>query len=587
MNVINHAHLKEFIQQNSYEAMPQSEAFELFSIYSILVGHLDRQDNSESLHLQGCEFGIDGLGILIQGNPITCVSDIKSMPPNLNYTDIEFLFFQSKTSEQLQYDGTSKFMDAVENFFREDITETTQQLRDLWSAKNHIFEAFPLKKSPTLKCHYITSGKIEIGSNLQKRIEQFNSRISDLNIFESDENKIEFFGSRDLQKSYQATTIDSTARFYFRDNIVMPEANDVKEAFMGFVNCKSLFKICTNIDKIDGIFSKVKLRDGVFSENIRDFSESSIVNRQIIKSAGRATHKNFIYFNNGLTIVAEKGNRTGDDMLIERYSIVNGCQTTTSLFEAFQTLLLEKDEGFIEEWLMNTHVPLRIIVTDSDEFAVKVISGTNSQNPVTPNNFYASNDFLKSFEAHGKAVEPKYRIYFERRQYQYRQHDIEKTRIIKIIYLHKIVVACVLNRPHLASRNYVSEIENAINIVYSNDEHLNFYHAISFLWYRLTFAFRNRRLNTKWKIFNYFFMFGVVYLLSKGREMVSLSKNDREKLSQSLLNLASDDDALTAKITCIHDALSLAQGSDPVTSEQLRDAIRTKSFYDKFLSHLK
>ena len=95
MNVITESQLNDFKKENSYNGLSKSEAFEIFSIYSTMVGDLGLTDHSEDFHLKGSEFGIDGIGILIQGQPITSTSDLDHLSEHLRVSEIEFLFFQS------------------------------------------------------------------------------------------------------------------------------------------------------------------------------------------------------------------------------------------------------------------------------------------------------------------------------------------------------------------------------------------------------------------------------------------------------------------------------------------------------------
>jgi hypothetical protein len=82
-------------------------------------------------------------------------------------------------------------------------------------------------------------------------------------------------------------------------------------------------------------------QDKLFAGNIRLFlgSRKGGINEQIIKTA-QTTPGNFWALNNGITIVADsaepkKGKKSeGSALKLKRFSIVNGCQTTSSLVRA-------------------------------------------------------------------------------------------------------------------------------------------------------------------------------------------------------------------------------------------------------------
>lgn len=83
-----------------------------------------------------------------------------------------------------------------------------------------------------------------------------------------------------------------------------------------------------------------KHQDRLFAGNVRLFlgSRKGGINEQIIKTA-QSTPGNFWALNNGITIVADsasivKTGSGGSTLKLKRFSIVNGCQTTSSLVKA-------------------------------------------------------------------------------------------------------------------------------------------------------------------------------------------------------------------------------------------------------------
>jgi hypothetical protein len=81
-------------------------------------------------------------------------------------------------------------------------------------------------------------------------------------------------------------------------------------------------------------------QDRLFAGNIRLFlgSRKGGINEQIIKTAQHSPD-NFWALNNGITIVADSasiidGKKGGSTLKLKRFSIVNGCQTTSSLVRA-------------------------------------------------------------------------------------------------------------------------------------------------------------------------------------------------------------------------------------------------------------
>lgn len=80
---------------------------------------------------------------------------------------------------------------------------------------------------------------------------------------------------------------------------------------------------------LDGIVS-----NKLFELNVRGSLGRTKVNKDIAKSIeNKADHKEFLLFHNGLTLLCENFSYQNDKVQISGYSVVNGCQSLTSLYE--------------------------------------------------------------------------------------------------------------------------------------------------------------------------------------------------------------------------------------------------------------
>jgi len=77
------------------------------------------------------------------------------------------------------------------------------------------------------------------------------------------------------------------------------------------------------------------IRSGeLFDWNVRQSLGRTKVNKAIAKSVkNHAEHKNFLLYHNGLTILTKQLEHKEDRITLSGYSVVNGCQSITSLFE--------------------------------------------------------------------------------------------------------------------------------------------------------------------------------------------------------------------------------------------------------------
>ncbi len=85
----------------------------------------------------------------------------------------------------------------------------------------------------------------------------------------------------------------------------------------------------TELIGLDGIASSE-----LFAWNVRGSLGRTKVNKDIGRSIDDpGEHKNFLLYHNGLTVLCQQLEREGDKITISKYSVVNGCQSLTSLFD--------------------------------------------------------------------------------------------------------------------------------------------------------------------------------------------------------------------------------------------------------------
>ncbi|WP_210240092.1 MULTISPECIES: hypothetical protein [unclassified Mesorhizobium] len=70
MNPVIRAQLRDFAKANSITAYTQEKQFEIYSIFSILNGLLGESVDAYDVHLDGDEFGVDGIAVVIQGESV-------------------------------------------------------------------------------------------------------------------------------------------------------------------------------------------------------------------------------------------------------------------------------------------------------------------------------------------------------------------------------------------------------------------------------------------------------------------------------------------------------------------------------------
>ena len=578
MNPVIQAQLREFVKANSLDELKADRQFEVYSIFAILNGMHGEKIDAYEVHLNGDEFGIDGIAILVQGELVRDYDEAIEKLTTINNAEIEFIFFQSKTSTGYDYGDISKFFDGISEFFEDEISDSSETLASLQKAKQAVYEKGVGKRNPKLSCYYATTGNYESPARIEKLKSNFIEKLKEKYIFDSEAVSVHLIGARELQQCYRAATTAAEVEIEFARNVVMPANSHVDEAYLGFIDAKNLLKLYT-IKNSES--EEPQINRTVFFDNIRDYDADSKINLAIKQSVGTDGGNEFVFRNNGITVVSKSIDRTGDKFRLEDFQIVNGCQTCNVIFDLVYNPAAEKTSGLADA----IHVPFRLIGSKDDTFVSSIIVGTNSQNPVREEQFWALRPFMKSLEEYCRNLSEEQAIYIERRDNQYRtQPKIERTRIMQPSVLMKAVGACLLFQPQRAARDYRGIVAEYEKTIFLNDHDVHIYHAVAYLYYRLEFLWRNQRIDNSSKTFRYYILAGIGIEITKNQTVFSLKKGDRDKIASEFLSLCGDEKRLTSsvsRIVSIIDEQLKKQGATQ-SQERIRDAIRSETFFTQF-----
>lgn len=111
----------------------------------------------------------------------------------------------------------------------------------------------------------------------------------------------------------------------------------------------------------------------LFAWNVRQTLGKTKVNKAIAESVKvQQEHKNFVLFHNGLTILAEHADLADGKLKIAGYTVVNGCQSLTTLFE--------NKESISDELRLLTRI---IQLPPASALAAKITRHSNNQNSIS------------------------------------------------------------------------------------------------------------------------------------------------------------------------------------------------------------
>ncbi len=112
----------------------------------------------------------------------------------------------------------------------------------------------------------------------------------------------------------------------------------------------------------------------LFDWNVRQSLGKINVNKEIANSIKNVSeHQNFLLYHNGLTMLCGSLDKSDDKITISDYTVVNGCQSLTSLYEHRDKLTSE------------LRVLTRMIeIPPGSELAIKISHHSNNQNGIKP-----------------------------------------------------------------------------------------------------------------------------------------------------------------------------------------------------------
>lgn len=564
MNPVVKAQCRQFKIDEALNHLSEPEVFEAYTIYSVLSGKLGHTVDALRVHLKGDEFGLDGVGVIIQGDLATDTDEADALLDGVKSPDVEFLFFQSKTGTSYDYGDIAKLFDGVEQFFSDGLYGESPQLDDLIDVKDKIYASAVTRKNPGLRVYYATTGSYKSPTRIEKLIRERTSRLLEMNIFDSARVSVEMLGAEHLQAFYRTATRSAQVKIDFPKQVPLPKNSKVQQGYIGFLDAAELLKMVSVRDDKGEV---VGINRYIFFDNVRDYNESSKLNKSI-SSTIDDEGVDFVYRNNGVTVIAKSILQTGEEFQIEDYQIVNGCQTTNILFGNRDSL-----DG--------VSVPFRLIGTTDDEFISSIIIGTNSQNQIKEEQFLALLPFVKNLEEYCASIEVAHQIFIERRENQYQRESIERARIMPLAVLMKAVSATLLKQPNRSARDYKRIFKENSSTLFHESSDVRLYHAIAYLYYRLEFLWRNQRIDSSLKIFRYYILWAVWNSATQGQNLLKGAKATQvASMAKAVVDLAEDEGRFKKLVKQVGKALEKeAQRLSPENREKLRDSIRSDTFF--------
>ena len=160
INAIIAALLKEFSDGQQLATLAEAEQFEHFVNYAILSDVYAAEFNPLDISTGTQEFGIDGIGIIVNGVLVEDPDEVDELKQKNKFLDAEFIFTQAKTSNHFESGELLKTLNAVEDFFGPMSLLQGDRVKIKHSLKEHIYSNAALfrRGPPKVSIFYASLG---------------------------------------------------------------------------------------------------------------------------------------------------------------------------------------------------------------------------------------------------------------------------------------------------------------------------------------------------------------------------------------------------------------------------------------------
>ncbi|MBI3895353.1 MAG: AIPR family protein [Acidobacteria bacterium] len=408
------------------------ELFDVFAFENILKDHdLSYEEIEQGWVDGGDDGGVDAFFIFLDGLPITespNSNDVRKRP------EIEIVVITCKHEATFRQAPLNNLLASVPELFdlsRSSSSFESKYNENLLEQRELFCETFKelAARQPSLHVRFIYASRgdtTDIAENIRGRACLFESRMSEL--FSDCSTRFDFYGASELLQLTRKQR-SSTLGLTFIENTL----SRAKSNYVVLCRLSDYYKFITD--------EEGELRRYLFESNVRDFLGRVPVNEDIsatLQAPSRIDQCDFWWLNNGVTIISTAANVAGKEINLENIQIVNGLQTTETIFEHFQCRDRDDDRAVL----------VKIIVTQNAEIRDRIIKATNYQTAVELPSLRATEKIQRDIED----ILLEHNWFYDRRKNYHRNQGRPIQRIVSPAYLASCILALVLKDPAKASR---------------------------------------------------------------------------------------------------------------------------------------
>lgn len=402
----------------------RGEAFEYLAFEQILKEYDLSKDDIESGNVDGRDDGgIDGFFLFVNGH---LLNDPESFLWPRTGSQLELWIITCKHHESFKQATIDNLVASISELF--DLSLKPNELKGAYSerilnCRENLRLAYrklsPNMNSFTVTFAYASRGDVNsLGSSVVARAEQTSAVVSEF--FFDCKVSFDFYGSKELIALHRKTPNFSLDLPYLK---ILSSG----ERYVLLANLSDYYKFISDPDS-------GKLKRYLFDSNVRAFMGLNRVNEDIKNTLENDNSPDFWWLNNGVTILATSARVVGSEIQLNDIQIVNGLQTTESIFQHFRASRSANEER---------SVLIKIIVTSDEKIRDSIIRATNNQTSVESTALHATDKIQHDIEE----ILLRNGLYYERRTNFYAGSGHPPSEIISPLYLAAGYVSLVLKSP--------------------------------------------------------------------------------------------------------------------------------------------
>jgi hypothetical protein len=405
----------------------EGEYFELFAIDAMLRHYdLTLEELEDGFVDGGDDGGIDGFYVFVDGVYLAEDYDVRYARSDPRF-DVHIV--TSKHADAFRQAPLTALVSALPdlldlvqdepaNTFNEHILTLRERFRRTYVA------VADRRPSIVIRVHYCCRGSAAaINPNVTERAAQLQTMLRAL--FGRSTVEVGFLGASELLALAQRTPTYAL-RLPFTEIFISRDGTN----FVILCRLKDYLAFITSEDG--------ELRRYLFDANVRDYLGPVQVNANIAATLADPGSGDFWWFNNGITILASSVTPVGKVLSLDNILIVNGLQTTETIFRTLKGAIGEDDDRA---------VLVKIIISADDDTRARIIKATNYQNTVE----LAALRSLDRIQRNIEAYLAENGWYYERRRNYYLNQNKPAERICSIGQLGAAVRALAFRTPHTAA----------------------------------------------------------------------------------------------------------------------------------------